>query len=305
MDISQSRPQYVTWDGLEPDKWASVWLIKRHIAPDAEVIIKPVGAPVGDGIPFGTPEAQFRREHGASLYANLLQSYGSDDRALQQLSEIIQDIEITPWTDDKHQDSAIIEQAFRRLQEQFDGRDVPIACYGEFFDRVYEGLLREHDGREWPAVLGSIEKDSCGTSAKSIAQRDTAPFVREVDATAVLDLIGAGRRVVFVDAREPAEFDDYHIPGAVNLRIRDVSSDVKARFDGADLVIGYCIKDFRGFELARALSGVGVKNTAIMNPYGIAGWRHLGLPTTGLNGLSEDAALAQLHDCATGTRRCL
>ncbi len=304
-DAKQAPVQFVTWDGLEPDKWASVWLVKRHIAPDTKVLIQPVGSPVTAGIPFGMPEADFRRMHGISIFTSLLQGYHLQDEALLQLSDIIQDIEITPWENHKHQDSPVIEQAFRRLQEHFEKRVVPIACYGQFFDQVYTELQRKGRPPDWATLSKLIETDVCKTAGDLIAARDTTPFVRQVDTATVLDLIGAGRKVMFVDAREVAEFDRYHIPGALNLQIRQVTPEVREQFTDADLVIGYCIKDFRGFELARALADVGVAHTAIMKPYGITGWRSLGLPTTGIDGLSESAALEQLQRCAQGVSQCL
>jgi rhodanese-related sulfurtransferase len=304
-ETRQAHIQYITWDGLEPDKWASVWLVKRHIAPNAAVLIRPLGSPVDEGIPFGVPEANFRRTHGVSIYQSLLRGYQLQDPALRQLSDIIQDIEITPWSIHKNEHSAVIEHAFRALQEHFEQREVPIACYGHFFDLVYEELQRKESRPDWAALSNLTDGGACKPSARLIATRDKTPFVRQIDTTKVLDMIGAGKNVIFVDAREPAEFNRYHIPGAHNLQIRHVNPDTKVRFEGADLVIGYCIKDFRGFELARALADVGVENTAIMKPYGIAGWRGLGLPTTDVSGLSEPDALEQLRRCAQGISQCI
>ncbi|QJX02964.1 hypothetical protein HML84_18885 [Alcanivorax sp. IO_7] len=34
---ARSKPHYVTWRSLEPDVWASIWLIKTHIDPDAKI----------------------------------------------------------------------------------------------------------------------------------------------------------------------------------------------------------------------------------------------------------------------------
>ena len=84
-NVGQESTRYITWDGLEPDKWASIWLIKRHLAPDAEVLIRPVGAPVGDGIAFGVPSADYRRSHGVSIYESLLQGYQVRDPALLRI----------------------------------------------------------------------------------------------------------------------------------------------------------------------------------------------------------------------------
>ena len=67
--------RYITWDGLEPDKWASVWLIKRHIDTDAEIVLRPIGAPTDSGISFGVPDATYKRAHGISIYESLRQGF--------------------------------------------------------------------------------------------------------------------------------------------------------------------------------------------------------------------------------------
>ena len=180
-----------------------------------------------------------------------------------------------------------------------------IDCYSQFFDIVYQ-LISNKTQNEWTSLFALAEDGSgCQSTKKDIASRDRSRVVRQMKTTEVLDFIGTGRKVVFVDAREESEFDEYHIPGAVNLTLRQVTPDVKAQFEDADLVIGYCIKDFRGFEIARALAEVGVENVAIMNPYGIAGWRAAGLPIAGVDGLSEEEALDKLDRCAQGVIQCL
>ena len=305
--VGQKEPvRYVTWDSLEPDAWASVWLIKRHLAPDAVVVVKPLGAPVSEGIPFGVPAAKYQRVDGVSVYESLLQGFHVTDPDLLLLGKIIHDIEISPWSNSRVKQTAVLEQAYRSLQDRFTLREVPVACYGMFFDLAYQLLKADKAPGEWgPLFALGEDGGECKGNNNGIATRDNRPFVRRVDVREVLDMIGAGKKVVFVDAREGAEFDELHIPGAINLKLREVTKATAPRFVGADLVIGYCIKDFRGFEMARALSEVGVKNAAIMKPYGLAGWRALKMPTTGVDGLNETQALGKLQDCARGISQCL
>lgn len=299
------RAKYITWDSLEPDIWASVWIIKHHIASDAEIVIRPVGAPVSDGIAFGMDEAQYKRNSDGSVYESLLKADQTGNVTLQKLGKIIHDIEISPWANPVMQESPVVEQAFRTLQDQFENRAVPAECYGKFFDITYQLLTENKPYNEWQALSDFAgSHDACGDSGQ-LATRDDRPFVRRVDAQLVLDTIGAGKKVIFVDAREEVEYNEYHIPGAIRMSLQDVNKDVLPQFEGAALVIGYCIKDFRGFELARSLAEVGVKNAATMKPYGISGWMAAKLPTTGIDGLTEQAAKEMLMDCATGARKCL
>ncbi len=48
-----SSPRFVTWDSLEPDTWASIWLIKTHINQNAQIDVVVTGDELGPGIPFG------------------------------------------------------------------------------------------------------------------------------------------------------------------------------------------------------------------------------------------------------------
>jgi rhodanese-related sulfurtransferase len=291
--------RYVTWDGLEPDKWASIWLIKRHIDPDAEIVLRPAGAPIEYEVAFGVPGARYVRVHGKSVYDSLYAGNALENPALGELGNIIRDIEITPWGTKSSKHSSTVELAFRGLQDAYDARNVPVDCYGRFFDEVYSLLSDAEGNADWSSLDRLAHRDpACLQSEGTLARRDLAPFVRRLQTHVVLDHIAADRKVVFVDVREPAEYDEFHIPGAVNIALRELDPDIKDRFEGADLVIPYCIKDFRGFEMARSLAELGVDNVGIMQPYGIAGWRHAGLPIASRDGLTESEALDKLTQCA-------
>ncbi len=124
------------------------------------------------------------------------------------------------------------------------------------------------------------------------------PLVRQVDQKTLLVLLAQGRRVIFVDAREPMEFKEEHIPGAMNLTLREVEKIDPSVFLESDIVVAYCLKDFRGFEVARALQRAGVKGVHTLDIVGLNGWKRSGLPTAGQNGLDEAGALAQLRRMA-------
>jgi rhodanese-related sulfurtransferase len=290
---------FVTWDGLEPDKWASVWLIKRHIDADAEILLRPIGAPTDEGIAFGVPDARYKRSHGISVYESLRSGFGVHDPRLLEISHIISDIEISPWSGSQSAHSATVERAFRDLQNSYDAREVPIDCYGRFFDEVYTLIEAAAAESEWDRLHGIAgSAPECRSAGSEMARRDAGPFVRRLESTVTLDHIAADKNVVFVDVREPSEFEEFHIPGAINLQLRDVGPELAEVFADADLVIPYCIKDFRGFEMARSLAELGVRNVGIMKPYGIAGWRRVGLPVAERGGLSDAEALDRLRECA-------
>lgn len=110
----------------------------------------------------------------------------------------------------------------------------------------------------------------------------------------LVERIQAGEHLVFVDVREPEEFAEGHIPGALNVPQREFSARRGEIPEGADLVIPYCNLDFRGFVAARELEALDVGPVALMQERGIEGWRAQGLPVVEPGGLTDDEAAARL-----------
>ena len=300
--FAQTNPpteEFYTWNGLEPDKWASVWLIKRYIAPTSKLSIIPVGAQLNGATAFATPDATYRRRHGLSTYEDLMQAHGlENDPVLKRIGEIINHIEISPWTTPDSNDAFVVESRYRDLQQQFARTHVPVRCYSGFFDRLYRMLERNPSAMNTAGLEASLEVASvCNEGIAPIGERMQST-VLEYPINNLLEMIAKGKRVVFVDTREEPEYDEFHIPGAVNIRLRDVSSETAVQFAEADLVISYCIKDFRGYEVAQALHRVGVQPVGIMKPYGLKGWKDLGLPVTERDAVSDELALTILQQCA-------
>jgi rhodanese-related sulfurtransferase len=121
----------------------------------------------------------------------------------------------------------------------------------------------------------------------------------------VLALIRAGKKVVFIDTREEEEWQEEHIPGAINLTLRDVSKLDPATLGNPDLVIAYCLRDFRGFEVARALREAGVQQSAILAEYGLRGWQSRGLPTVLAHQAIDNTANDALRTCALDPAKCM
>ena len=140
--------------------------------------------------------------------------------------------------------------------------------------------------------------------ALGVRSATAQPPVPAVPADQVLEWIAAGKQVIFVDARESQEFEEEHIPGAINLSLRELESIDPERFRDADLIIAYCMKDFRGFEVAKAMRRAGFPQAAILREYGIAGWKKRGLPTVLGGKADEDGARALLNACAREPSRC-
>ena len=120
----------------------------------------------------------------------------------------------------------------------------------------------------------------------------------------ILSKIKAGAKVVFVDAREPEEFAEDHLPGALNMTLRQVNREVASKLRSADLIVTYCLKDFRGFELGRALKNQGLTNVRLMKAHGIYGWKKQELPITSRDGMTDVESVALLRRCANDMNDC-
>lgn len=122
-------------------------------------------------------------------------------------------------------------------------------------------------------------------------------LVPRVSLGEVLRALSAGRRVVFVDVREPQEYGEFHLPGALNLPTRSLTPDKKGYFEGADLVIPYCSEGFRGFEGGRLLRRMGVEGVRLLQEEGLAAWAEAGLPLAGAVARKTDLeAMAELYE---------
>ncbi len=310
--ISLDQPpaqKFITWDSLEPDKWSSIWLIKRYIDTNAIVEVRSTGDSVDGGIAFGVPQAEYKRSGNRSTFESLLAAFDQQDPTLQHLGRIITAIETTSWNTANDPLVHTIEQNFRRLQDYYGRAYVPIHCYAHFFDVVYAQLAKSSMLSELNQSLSAVvSSQTCDRGAIDrgaiIAERKRANRVKEIPIDQLLSEIALDKNVVFVDTREPAEFKKSHIPGAVNIPMRNLNHAVYQQLQQADRVISYCVKDFRGYEVARQMLDNGVSNVAVMKPHGLSGWQSLGLPMTA-GDISEETNKKQLYRCAKEQQLCM
>ena len=93
------------------------------------------------------------------------------------------------------------------------------------------------------------------------------------------------RKVLFLDARSPEDFQKGHIKGAVNLpdyRFDEVFGRVAAQLDEAEGIITYCDGEecVLGLNLARKLSRLGYNNVTYISN-GWTTWQQHNLPIAG------------------------
>ncbi len=297
------RTVYATTGGLGPDKWASIWLVQRYLNPDVRVPILGQIPENHDMVLFDTPGSQFFRDNERTTTAKLRNHYVRDNRVLDQVVSVIHDIEVNMWLPDRDSRSKTIEQAYRDLQLRYDRYRVPYECYMEFFDNV-EGYLSASENGVTPSTAENLLPAAvCGEKAM-VRFHDDKKLVPELSPDDVFDLIRSGKSVAFLDVREPEEFAEFHIPGAVNVQIRNLDDEVLTQLASNDLIVSYCIKDFRGFEMARLIRRAGIDKAAIMYPYGIKGWIDSGLPIFRAGSVTRQDALDSLQACINRQPGC-
>ncbi|MEO0444183.1 MAG: rhodanese-like domain-containing protein, partial [Pseudomonadota bacterium] len=253
---------------------------------------------------FGVPDAPYKRSGNQSTFESLLIGFNQQDLTLKRLGEIITAIETTAWNTASDPYVHTVEQNFRRLQDKYGRAYVPISCYGHFFNALYNGLLTNADTNQLHQSLGQAVENQACKNAPLLAERKKANRVAELTIEQLLTEIALNKAVVFVDTREPAEFAKSHIPGAINIPMRDLTPAVYDKLSQADRVISYCVKDFRGYEVARQMLDNGVSNVAVMKPHGLSGWQASGLPLASQE-VSETTAQEQLTHCARDQQSCL
>ena len=135
---------YVTWAGAEPDKGASMWLIKRYVSPNAEIRLIPVDTSPASGTAFDIPQARYRRTHRESTFESLLRDYPINDPFVEKIGQLMHDIEINLWRPKRFPESITIEAATKAIAEGYADHQIPVTCFVPLFDHIYTWLKSGH-----------------------------------------------------------------------------------------------------------------------------------------------------------------
>ena len=134
------RPAGATWvtrPGVEEDRIASAWLIRRFIDPAARFRFSAEAAGVDTGeIRFDMFEAEFTHDGDRCTFEVLLDRFSLDDRALEAIAEVVHDIDLA---DDKfgRPETAGVERTIRgllRVEPEDSGR---LRAGTALFDALY------------------------------------------------------------------------------------------------------------------------------------------------------------------------
>ena len=288
-DSTAADSKFQTLESLEPDIWASVWLVDRITDGSATILVETDPSPRIGFVSFGFRGADIFDPKGSN-YMALIDQLNVNDPTLVSLGKLVSNVENLGWQSKNDDSVTEFEAQFRRMQESHGRYWVPVGCYKLFFDQYYKKLSGVSDGKE----LNSYSSDCESEKPLSKISRPSIPMVPIAQ---VLREMSSNKKVIFVDTREPSEFAEKHIPGAINIPFRDIASSDLVSLHDADLVVPYCIKDFRGFEAARRLKEHGVDKVSLLDPFGLAGWLKNGLPVAGDEALSEELASEKLQVC--------
>ena len=290
--ISSTSSTFVTTTGTGPDKWASVWYVDRHLDPLHIHILPSAPDSTVDGVTFDYPNSRFNRTGSSSTLSALIDHYSVRTDEVDALETFIKEIEFEPWNTDKSIMSGALEIAFRTMQLRYGRNDVGRRCYLKFFDN-FASKWRAEELTHNNAVDALVPAKDCldGSTVQPGSLKFSVPEVSQQD---ILKKLAANEKVLFIDTRESMEFAEGHIPASINLKLREVNEASALGLPSADLVVAYCVKDFRGYEAARKLRRLGL-NAVIMKPYGIKGWIDAGLPIAGPRGTTESGALELLE----------
>ncbi len=139
VETPEDPKAFVTWNIFEADKCASIWLIKRFIAPSAVIRFFNREETSPPGIPFDIPEARFRRYHNRSTFETLLEHYQVEDKALIYIGRIIHDIEVNIWERKALEETHRIESNVIELLNGETPEKSAVACVN-YFDALYSTL---------------------------------------------------------------------------------------------------------------------------------------------------------------------
>jgi molybdopterin/thiamine biosynthesis adenylyltransferase/rhodanese-related sulfurtransferase len=103
--------------------------------------------------------------------------------------------------------------------------------------------------------------------------------IEEVDATRARELVDSAQPPLVIDVREPDEWQDGHIPGAVHVPRAYLESRIEAVApDHAQPVVVYCAGGSRSAFAAKSLEELGYENV-ISLAGGYTDWKRNGYPT--------------------------
>lgn len=117
---AKDRPVYATFGGgLEPDTCACAWVIARFIEPEALFQFHKPNTVISEGIQFDTPGAsRYARRPNQAIVETIIAVHDFQDPALLRVAQLLHDIEINKWGENKTAEAAGLAAIVRGLNRK-------------------------------------------------------------------------------------------------------------------------------------------------------------------------------------------
>lgn len=135
---------YSTWEGLEADKCASIWAIRRFVDAEAQFKFLPKGTLVQEGIPFDTPTSELSRDARQAAFGKILTKYKLDDPVLRDIDKIIWDIEVNKWEKKVTNEAQGVNSVVQGLILSIEDENQCLEKTDVVFDGLYAYLKARH-----------------------------------------------------------------------------------------------------------------------------------------------------------------
>ncbi len=127
-----SAQAYWTYDRLEPDTLAAAWLIQRH-APEGSILSFVDRGQSGEGLPFDIPLAKLSRTYSASSASVVATHFGVTDPATMELLQLIDEIELSGWSDEPSPKAHDLEIRLRTIINSAESPESALQSAGALF----------------------------------------------------------------------------------------------------------------------------------------------------------------------------
>ena len=105
-----------------------------------------------------------------------------------------------------------------------------------------------------------LKKGMAGGGTGAGGSDGNAAAIKKADINEAQEFLAADPTAVLIDVREPEEYMDGHVPGSMNVPVRDLAMAVSAFPDRALPIAVYCRSGVRSRRAAELLQGLGFTN---------------------------------------------
>ena len=106
----------------------------------------------------------------------------------------------------------------------------------------------------------------CGNNNTSTTNNNVVESITASEVKEILD--NKDEKYILIDVREESEYNEGHIPGAVNIPLGNINS---IEYDKDKIIIVYCRSGVRSREAANKLNNIGY---TVKDMGGIIGWNY-------------------------------